>query len=64
MQLGEARVPGVSFSKNNSDLQYQHDQCECWSITKRGIFKLVLNILTHRLAVNIHIEAYSKFLNS
>ena len=44
------------FPLNNSDLQHQHDQCKCWSITKRGIFKLVLNILTHHLAVNIHMQ--------
>ena len=42
--------------KDNSDLQNQHDQCECWSIAKRDIFELVLNIFTHHLAVNIHME--------
>ena len=35
---------------NSSDLQHQHNQCECQSITKRDIFKLVLNILNHHLA--------------
>ena len=56
MQLQEARASGFFNPKKNSDLQHQHDQCECWSVTKRDIFKLELNILTQHLAVNIHME--------
>ena len=46
VQLQEERVSGFSFL-NNSDLQHQHDQCEGQRITKRDVFKLILNILTH-----------------
>ena len=56
VQLWEARVPGCFIPKNSSGLQHQHNQCECQSIAKRDIFELVLNILTHRFAVNIHTE--------
>ena len=52
VQLQEARVPEFSFH-NNSDLQHQHDQCECWSIAKSYIFTLVLNILAYHLVINI-----------
>ena len=68
MQLWEARVPGFSF-QNNNDLQHQHDQCKCQSITKRDIFKLVFNILTHHLVINIpwslfQIFKFTKFIQS
>ena len=46
VQLQEARVSGFSFL-NIGDLQHQHNQCEGQSITKRGVFKLISNILTH-----------------
>ena len=62
MQLREAEVPGISFL-NSSDLQHQHDQCKCQSITNRDIFKLVLNILTHHLVINVPLSLFqnSKF---
>ena len=55
-QLQEARVQGFLIPKLNNDLQHQHNQCECQSIAKGDIVKLVLNILTQCLAVNIHME--------
>ena len=71
LQLQEARVTGFFIPKNNSDLLYWHDQCECQSIVKGDIFKLVLNILTHCLVAKslvwlqtVQIEVYSKFPNS
>ena len=33
-QFQEAKVPGFFYLM--SDLQYQHDQCECWSVTGKG----------------------------
>ena len=44
----------VFHSITIGDPQHGHNQCECWSITKkRGIFKLILNIwdFTYHLAV-------------
>ena len=66
MQLWEARVPDISLHK------YQHSQCDCWSITKRGNSELVLNILhsTYHLAVNMwswslfQIPILSKFISN
>ena len=43
---GEVRVSGFLFL-NTSGLWHQHDQCEGQSISKRTIFKLILNVLTH-----------------
>ena len=34
------------------------NQCKCWSIAKRHIFKLLLNIVTHHLAENIFLGVY------
>ena len=50
----------ISFP-NNSDLWHQHNQCECWSITKRDIFKLVINILL-TILLQIFLKASSNFL--
>ena len=47
VKLQDTRVSGFSFL-NNGDLQHQHNQCECWNITKRDVFKLISNILTHQ----------------
>ena len=41
------------YSINYGDLQHQDDQCKCQSINKGDIFKLVLNILTHHLVIDI-----------
>ena len=60
MQLLETRVPGISLHKDN-DLQHQHDQCECWSIVKEGISKLVLKHLPTIWHYTYKAEAYSKF---
>ena len=53
-----------------SNLQHQHDYCNCWSIAKRGNSEVALNILhfTHHLAVNMwswnlfQIPILSKFI--
>ena len=64
MQLQEARVPRYFIPKSNSDLQHQHNQCKCQSITKGDVLELELNILTHHLAVNISLELILNFQNS
>ena len=60
VQLQETRVPGFFIPINKSDLQHQRNQCECPSITKRDIFKLELNILTHHLAVKFFVQIFTK----
>ena len=46
-------VPGFFIPQQEWPATHQHDQCKCQSITKRYIFKLVFNILTHHLVTDI-----------
>ena len=48
-------------SLTKSDVQHQHNQCECQSITKRDTFELLLNILAHYLVECVPWNS-SKFL--
>ena len=63
MQLQEARVSGFLFL-NNSALQHQHNQCEGQSITRRDVFKLILNILTHLFGSKHSLKVFSNSQNS
>ena len=61
VQLQETRVPGFFIPKNNSDLQHQHNEWKCQSITTRDDLELELNFLTHCLAVNISLKFILNF---
>ena len=53
---------GFSISYQ-SNLWHQHDQCKCQCSAKRGVFELLLNILTYYLAENTPWKSseFSKF---
>ena len=51
------------YSLTLSDLQHQHDQCKGWSIARRDIFKLILNILTHPFGNKYFLKSISNSQN-